>query len=140
MFLPNLDGDFVDVSGRREDGCGSSRRGRRGRRTAAGLLTLGGWCSGCTARPRTVSGFFGCHGSIAGLPVTFLRPSNFACLVLPHHVFFKFPDRTTRQAPEEQRKTVLLFAQFRGAHLFDDPMHQHCPCRGLERNHLLQIS
>ena len=47
MFLPNLDGDFVDVSGRREDGCGGSGRGRR---TAAGLLALGGWCSGCTAR------------------------------------------------------------------------------------------
>ena len=73
MFLPNLDGDFVDVSGCREDGCGGSGRGRR---TAAGLLTLGGWCSGCTGRPRTVSGFFGSHGSIAGLPVvTFLRPS-----------------------------------------------------------------
>ena len=44
MFLPNFDGDFVDVSGRREDGSGG-----RGWRTAAGLLTLGGWCSGWTA-------------------------------------------------------------------------------------------
>jgi hypothetical protein len=79
------------------------------------------------------------HGTIAGLPVTFLRPSNFACLVL-WHVFFKFLDCTTRQAPEEQRKKVLLFAQFRGTHIFDDPVHQHCPCRGLERTHLLQIS
>ena len=29
VFLPNLDGDFVDVSGRREDGSGGSGRGRR---------------------------------------------------------------------------------------------------------------
>jgi hypothetical protein len=62
------------------------------------------------------------------------------CLPRLWHVFFKFLDCTTRQAPEEQRKTVLLFAQFRGAHLFDDPMHQHCPRRGLERTHLSQIS
>ena len=55
MFLPNLDGDFVDVSGRREDGCGGSGRGRR---TAAGLLTLGGWGSGCTARARCLFSFF----------------------------------------------------------------------------------
>ena len=46
MFLPNLDGDTVDAPGRRKDGCGGSGRGRR---TAAGLLTLGGWCSGGTA-------------------------------------------------------------------------------------------
>ena len=43
MFLPNLDGDTVDAPGRREDGCGGSGRGRR---TAAGLLTLGCWCTG----------------------------------------------------------------------------------------------
>ena len=43
MFLPNLDGDTVDAPGRRKDGrCGNGR----GRRTAAGLLTLGCWCTG----------------------------------------------------------------------------------------------
>ena len=57
MFLPNFDGDFVDVSGRRENRSGSS-----GRRTAAGLLTLGGWCSGCTARARCLfRSFVGRH-------------------------------------------------------------------------------
>ena len=43
MFLPNLDGDTVDAPGRRKDGCGGSGRGRR---TAAGLLTFGCWCTG----------------------------------------------------------------------------------------------
>ena len=47
MFLPNLDGDFVDVSGRRKNRSGGSGRGRR---SSAGLLTFGWWCSGCTAR------------------------------------------------------------------------------------------
>ena len=58
MFFPNLDGDFVDVSGRREDGCGGSERGGR---TAAGLLALGGWCSGSTARARCLFRFLGRH-------------------------------------------------------------------------------
>ena len=44
MFLPNLDGDTVDVPGRRKDGRGGSGRGRR--TAAAGLLALGGWCTG----------------------------------------------------------------------------------------------
>ena len=43
MFLPNFDGDTVDAPGRRKDGRGGSGRGRR---TAAGLLTLGCWCTG----------------------------------------------------------------------------------------------
>jgi hypothetical protein len=43
VFLPNLDGDFVDVSGRREDGRGGRGRGR-GR--VAGLLTLVGCRTG----------------------------------------------------------------------------------------------
>ena len=55
MFLPNLDGDAVDAPGRREDGCGGSGRGRR---TAAGLLTLGWWCTG---RAGCFFSSFGCH-------------------------------------------------------------------------------
>ena len=43
MFLPNLDRDTVDANGRRKDGRGGSGRGRR---TAAGLLTFGCWCTG----------------------------------------------------------------------------------------------
>ena len=35
MFSPNLDGDTIDASGRRKDGCDGRRR-----RTAAGLLTF----------------------------------------------------------------------------------------------------
>ena len=56
MFLPNLDGDFVDVSGRGEDGCGGSGRGRR---SGTGLLTFG--CSGCTARASCCFCCFGRH-------------------------------------------------------------------------------
>ena len=56
VFLPNLDGDTVDAPGGREDG----RHGRR-RRTAAGLLTLGGWCSGCTGRASCLFSSFGRH-------------------------------------------------------------------------------
>ena len=58
MFLPNLDGDFVDVSDRGEDGCGGSGRGGR---TAAGLLTFGWWRRGCTARAHCLFRFFGRH-------------------------------------------------------------------------------
>ena len=43
MFLPNLDGDTVDAPGRRKYGRDGSGRGRR---TAAGLLTFGCWCTG----------------------------------------------------------------------------------------------
>ena len=43
MFLPNFDRDTVDAPGRRKDGRGGRGRGRR---TAAGLLALGGWCTG----------------------------------------------------------------------------------------------
>ena len=58
MFLPNLDGDTVDAPGRRENGRDGSGRGRR---TAAGLLTLGGWCSGCTGRASCLFSSFGRH-------------------------------------------------------------------------------
>ena len=56
VFLPNLDGDTVDAPRRREDGC----HGRR-RRTAAGLLTLGGWCSGGPASASFCFSSFGRH-------------------------------------------------------------------------------
>ena len=59
MFLPNLDGDFVDVSGRRKNRSGGSGRERR---TAAGLLTFGWWRSGSTARARCLfRSFVGRH-------------------------------------------------------------------------------
>ena len=58
MFLPNLDGDFVDVSGRRKNRSGGSGRGRR---NSAGLLTLGWWCRGCTARALCLVSFFRRH-------------------------------------------------------------------------------
>ena len=72
MFFPKLDGDFVDVSGRRKDGRGGSGRGRR--RSGAGLLTLGWWCSGCTARASCLSSSFaGRH---------FLKEGVWSCMLL----------------------------------------------------------
>ena len=46
MFLPNLDGDTVDANGRRKDGCDGTAQ--KIRPSSAGLLSLGGWCSGGT--------------------------------------------------------------------------------------------
>ena len=42
MFSPNLDGDNVDASGRRKDGC--HRTAQKVRPSSAVLLALGGWC------------------------------------------------------------------------------------------------
>ena len=56
MFLPNLDGDTVDASGRGKDGSGGSRRGGR-TAAAGGPLTLGRWGSGCTARASCLFSF-----------------------------------------------------------------------------------
>ena len=56
MFFPNLDGDIVDVFGRREDGCHGTAQ--KVGSSAAGLLAFGGRCSGGTARARCLFGFF----------------------------------------------------------------------------------
>ena len=72
MFLPNFDGDTVDASSRRKDGCGGSGRGRR---TAAGLLTLGGWCTG---RASCLFSSFGRHFlKRGGLVVGFVSGPKF---------------------------------------------------------------
>jgi hypothetical protein len=54
VFFPNLDGAIVDAPGRREDWV---RQQGMKRRTTAGLLTLGWWCSGGTARARCLFSF-----------------------------------------------------------------------------------
>jgi hypothetical protein len=42
VFSPNLDGENIDASGRREDGC--HRTAQKVRSSSAVFLTLGGWC------------------------------------------------------------------------------------------------
>ena len=69
MFLPNLDRDTVDAPGRREDG----RHGRR-RRTAAGLLTFGCWCTG---RASCLFSSFGRHFLKRGGLVVFVFRTDF---------------------------------------------------------------
>ena len=56
MFFPNLDGDIVDVFGRREDGCHGTAQ--KVGSSAAGLLAFGGWCSGGSARASCLFGSF----------------------------------------------------------------------------------
>ena len=73
MFLPNLDGDTVDAPGRRKDGRGGSGRGRR---TAAGLLTLGGWCTG---RASCLFSSFGRHFLKEGVWSWFCFRTDFFC-------------------------------------------------------------
>ena len=58
IYLENLDGDTIDAPGRREDECGGSEQGRR---SSTGILALGGWCSGCTARASCLFSSFGQH-------------------------------------------------------------------------------
>jgi hypothetical protein len=84
VFFPNLDGDFVDVSGRGENRCGGSGRGRR---TAAGLLTLEWWCSGCTARARCC---------LCSLVVTFLKEGVWSWFYL-QDCFFVSKNQTTNK-------------------------------------------
>ena len=87
MFLPNLDGDTVDVPGRRKDGCHGTAQ--KIRPSSAGLLALGGWCSGGTAFRR---GHFtktrGCPNRFPWFPIPwFPIPSSQWCDVVLYFLF-----------------------------------------------------
>ena len=90
MFLPNLDRDTIDASRRRKDG----RDGRR-RRTAAGLLTLGGWCSGCTARASCLFSSFGRH---------FLKEGVWSWFLVSGLTF----DFAVQRLGEDETRTMVL--------------------------------
>ena len=98
MFLPNLDGDTVDAPGRRKDGCGGSGRGRR---TAAGLLTFGWWCSG---RASCLFSSFGRHFLKEGVWSWFCFRTDFLFLVQQVRV----PAGSSNELGEDEGTWVAL--------------------------------